>query len=38
MFKQKRVGINNKEFKCIKYRSMRLDAEVGKKREMNSMS
>ncbi|RXJ95889.1 sugar transferase [Arcobacter sp. AHV-9/2010] len=28
MFKQERVGINNKEFKCIKYRSMRLDAEV----------
>lgn len=28
MFKQLRVGINNKEFKCIKYRSMRLDAEV----------
>lgn len=27
MFKQERVGINNKEFKCIKYRSMRLDAE-----------
>ena len=28
MFKQLRVGINNKEFKCIKYRSMRLDAEA----------
>lgn len=28
MFKQLRVGLNNKEFKCIKYRSMRLDAEV----------
>jgi lipopolysaccharide/colanic/teichoic acid biosynthesis glycosyltransferase len=27
MFKQERVGINNKEFKCIKYRSMELDAE-----------
>ncbi|OCL87032.1 UDP-N-acetylgalactosamine-undecaprenyl-phosphate N-acetylgalactosaminephosphotransferase [Aliarcobacter thereius] len=27
MFKQLRVGLNNKEFKCIKYRSMRLDAE-----------
>ncbi|XPV81655.1 MAG: sugar transferase [Halarcobacter sp.] len=27
MFKQKRVGLNNKEFKCIKFRSMRLDAE-----------
>ncbi|OCL92398.1 sugar transferase [Arcobacter porcinus] len=28
MFKQLRVGLNNKEFKCIKYRSMRLDAEA----------
>ena len=28
MFKQLRVGLKNKEFKCIKYRSMRLDAEV----------
>lgn len=27
MFKQYRVGLNNKEFKCIKFRSMRLDAE-----------
>lgn len=27
MFKQYRVGKNNKEFKCIKFRSMRLDAE-----------
>ena len=27
MFKQLRVGLNNKEFKCIKFRSMRLDAE-----------
>ncbi len=27
MFKQHRVGLNNKEFKCIKFRSMRLDAE-----------
>lgn len=27
MFKQLRVGKNNKEFKCIKFRSMRLDAE-----------
>lgn len=28
MFKQLRVGYKNKEFKCIKFRSMRLDAEV----------
>ena len=27
MFKQLRVGLNNKEFKCIKFRSMKLDAE-----------
>jgi len=27
MFKQLRVGLNNKEFKCIKFRSMHLDAE-----------
>lgn len=27
MFKQLRVGINNKEFKCVKFRSMNLDAE-----------
>lgn len=27
MFKQLRVGLNNKEFKCVKFRSMRLDAE-----------
>ena len=27
MFKQLRVGYKNKEFKCIKFRSMRLDAE-----------
>lgn len=27
MFKQLRVGLNNEEFKCIKFRSMRLDAE-----------
>lgn len=27
MFKQLRVGKDNKEFKCIKFRSMRLDAE-----------
>lgn len=27
MFKQTRVGKNNQEFKCIKFRSMRLDAE-----------
>jgi len=27
MFKQYRVGLNNKEFKCSKFRSMRLDAE-----------
>jgi len=27
MFKQNRVGKNNKEFKCMKFRSMRLDAE-----------
>jgi len=27
MFKQLRVGLNNKEFKCIKFRSMYLDAE-----------
>ena len=26
-FKQLRVGLNNKEFECIKFRSMRLDAE-----------
>jgi lipopolysaccharide/colanic/teichoic acid biosynthesis glycosyltransferase len=26
-FKQFRVGLNNKEFECIKFRSMRLDAE-----------
>ncbi len=26
-FKQKRVGFNNKEFSCIKFRSMKLDAE-----------
>jgi lipopolysaccharide/colanic/teichoic acid biosynthesis glycosyltransferase len=26
-FKQLRVGLNNKEFDCIKFRSMRLDAE-----------
>ena len=28
MFKQLRVGYKNKEFKCIKFRSMRLDAEA----------
>lgn len=28
MFKQLRVGYKNKEFKCIKFRSMRLDAEI----------
>ncbi|MDC7242737.1 MAG: sugar transferase, partial [Sphaerochaetaceae bacterium] len=27
MFKQYRLGLDNKEFKCIKFRSMRLDAE-----------
>jgi lipopolysaccharide/colanic/teichoic acid biosynthesis glycosyltransferase len=27
MFKQYRVGLNNQEFKCVKFRSMRLDAE-----------
>lgn len=27
MFKQTRVGLNNREFKCIKFRSMNLDAE-----------
>lgn len=27
LFKQLRVGHNNREFKCIKFRSMRLDAE-----------
>ncbi|WP_108063745.1 sugar transferase [Poseidonibacter lekithochrous] len=27
MFKQLRIGLNNKEFKCIKFRSMKLDAE-----------
>ena len=27
MFKQDRVGLNNKEFKCNKFRSMKLDAE-----------
>jgi len=26
-FKQKRVGLNNKEFECIKFRSMNVDAE-----------
>ena len=26
-FKQQRVGFNNKEFQCIKFRSMKLDAE-----------
>lgn len=28
IFKQLRVGLNNKEFFCIKFRSMRLDAEA----------
>lgn len=28
MFKQLRVGLNNREFKCIKFRSMDLDAEA----------
>lgn len=28
MFKQHRVGFGNREFKCIKFRSMRLDAEA----------
>ncbi len=26
-FKQKRVGLNNKDFECIKFRSMKIDAE-----------
>ncbi|OHD90700.1 sugar transferase [Sulfuricurvum sp. RIFCSPLOWO2_12_FULL_43_24] len=28
MFKQHRIGLGNREFKCIKFRSMRLDAEA----------
>lgn len=27
-YKQKRVGLNYKEFECVKFRSMRLDAEI----------
>jgi lipopolysaccharide/colanic/teichoic acid biosynthesis glycosyltransferase len=28
MFKQLRIGLNNREFKCVKFRSMSLDAEA----------